>query len=332
MTKPRVSVLIDQTALNRGVMSPAAWARLRARCRVQFSSVDPFDAVTLRRTIRDADAVVTSWGTPRLSRDLLDLAPRLKLIAHAAGSIRPVVSDEVWERKIWVTSAAPAIAANVAEYAVGCLILGLRRLMANRQHVAAHRWGLDHESGRMKSLAGARIGVVGAGYVGRKVIELLRAFQPQIAVYDPFLSRRQADELGVAKLGLLRLAAWSDAVTLHAPELPQTRGMIGVDFIRALRPHSLLVNTARGSLIDEPALVERLRRGDLAAMLDVTDPEPPARANPLRRLPNVLLTPHVAGAGDFGRLGELAVSEVERVLAGERPQHAISREKMESMA
>ncbi len=332
MTKPCVSVLIDQTALARGVMSPTAWKTLRALCRVQFRPVNHLDEAVLRRVIKGADAVLTSWGTPRLSRELLDLAPRLKVIAHAAGSIRPIVSDEIWERRIWVTSAAPAIAANVAEYAVGCLILGLRRLMANGQHVRANRWGLDHESGRMKSLAGARIGVVGAGYVGRQVIKLLRPFQPEIAVCDPFLSRREADELGIRKMDLLRLAAWADAVTLHAPELPQTRGMIGAKFIRALRPHSLFVNTARGSLVDEPALVKRLQRGDLAAILDVTEPEPPLRLNPLRRLPNVLLTPHVAGAGDFGRLGELAVGEVERVLAGQRPQYAISHEKLLSMA
>lgn len=332
MAKPIVTVLINQLSLSRGVVNAPTWRRLRRLARVRFAKVEQFKPGQAARLLKDSEAVVTSWGSPRLDATLLAAAPKLKIIAHAAGSVRPVVSPEVWAKNIVVTSSAAAIARNVAEYAVGCLALGLRRLMANVGHVRAGRWSLDHETGRMRTIQGSRIGVVGAGFVGRRVIELLQPFGPEIGVYDPMLTTEAAAKLGVKKMNLIALARWSHAVTLHAPEIPETNRMIDARFIAALPPNALLVNTARGKLVDEAALITRLKRGDLAAMLDVTDPEPPARTSPLHRLPNVLLTPHVAGAGDFGYLGDYAVTEVERVLGGEPPRYPVTEAMLSKMA
>jgi phosphoglycerate dehydrogenase-like enzyme len=147
---------------------------------------------------------------------------------------------------------------------------------------------------------------------------LLQAFAVRVLVYDPFISADEAALVGAQKVELDELLRRADIVSLHAPAKPETHHLLNAERLALMKDNALLINTARGSLIDEPALVNELSRGRFFAFLDVTDPEPPAAGSPLRRLDNVVVMPHIAGCiENCGRMGELAVEELRRFFAGE---------------
>jgi len=288
----------------------------------------------MRSLLADADACIASWGTPRFTEAVLESAPRLKLIAYSAGSVKPIVSEAVWERGIKVTTSAPAIAIDVAEFTIGLMIVALKRVLQFGEKTRIGLWRDKVEESKAKELYGLKIGIVGAGFVGRNVIRLLKNFEVSILVYDPYLSEEEAEELGVRKTSLEELMATSDVVSLHAPSLPQTYHMIDASKIKLLKDGAILINTARGALVDEDALVEELKTGRIFACIDVTDPEPPSPESPLRSLPNVLLTPHIAGsiANGLHRVGRYAIEEIYRMSRGEPLRYEIRREMLDRMA
>ncbi|MFD5347983.1 hydroxyacid dehydrogenase, partial [Streptomyces anulatus] len=162
------------------------------------------------------------------------------------------------------------------------------------------------------------VGIVGASRIGRRVIELLRPFDLDVLLFDPYVDAGTAARLGAEQVGLDELCARSRIVSVHAPELPATRHMIGAAQLAAMPDGATLINTSRGSLIDGDALLPELVSGRLNAVLDVTEPEVPPASSPLYDLPNVLLTPHVAGSlGDeIHRLADFALDEVARYASG----------------
>lgn len=327
--KKVVSILINESTSNI-LLAPADLRRLRNVASVRFETLKSLTESDARRLIAGADAVVTGWGTPQMTASILDHAPRLRLIAHAAGSVKSLISDDVWARGIRVTTAAPAIATSVAEFTLGMMIAGLSRAFPLSSLTREGQWP---GGGRGKGLCGITIGIIGAGFVGRRVISLLRQFPVTILLHDPCLTAREASRLGTRKTTLERLAKASDVISLHAPSLPSTRHMMDVQIFRLMKPNVIFVNTSRGALVAEAALAARLRRNrDMQAFLDVTDPEPPARNNPLRKLANVVLTPHIAGFGANFRQGELAVTEIERFVKGQRPLYPVTREALARMA
>ena len=179
------------------------------------------------------------------------------------------------------------------------------------------------------------IGIVGASLIGRRVIQLLDAFPHlDVALYDPFVSSDEADELGVTKLELTELCAASDILSIHAPALATTHHMIGAEQLAALRDGATVINTARGWLLDHDALITHLTSGRLRAVLDVTDPEPLPDDSVLRTLPNVYLTPHLAGTqgSELGRMAEYAAEEVRRWSAGEPGLNEVHKEQLDRLA
>ncbi|MBM3496170.1 MAG: hydroxyacid dehydrogenase, partial [Armatimonadetes bacterium] len=181
---------------------------------------------------------------------------------------------------------------------------------------------------------GKTVSLIGCGYVGRCFRELLRPFDCPVLVADPFMSDAQAEELGVARAPLAEALLRADVVSLHAPDVPETRGMIGPRELAMLRDGCVLLNTARGRIIDTDALTAEAGTGRILAALDVTDPEPLPEDHPLRRMANVLLTPHVAGptTDDLPRLGEMAVADLGLILRGERPRYPISLDDYDRMS
>ncbi|MFE0423331.1 hydroxyacid dehydrogenase [Streptomyces sp. NPDC058953] len=274
---------------------------------------DPSPAV--RDALATADALLTCWGAPLLDTSALAAAPRLKAVVHAAGSVRGHITAACWERGVAVSSAASANAVPVAEYTLGAILLAGKRVLSSARRYAElrapHDWGAE--------LAGAgdqhrTVGVVGASRVGRRVIGLLRPFGREVLLYDPYTSATEAAGLGAVPVGLDELCARSGIVSVHAPELPETRRLIDARRLALLPDGATLINTARGSLVDEEALVRELVSGRLYAVLDVTEPEVPAPDSPLYSLPNVLLTPHLAGSlgPELHRLADAALDELER--------------------
>jgi phosphoglycerate dehydrogenase-like enzyme len=317
MTRPVIAISIGQSNYSR-MFNAAAWRALDAFADViHHPGPDPADKAALLRLLPPADACITSWDVAPLDADVLAAAPRLRAMAHMGGSVKRFVSDAVWARGLHVTSAAPALARDVAETTVGLMIVAAKRIWPLGQHVREGGWR-ESPAWPARELHSSVVGLVGAGNVGRHVIELLRPFQPTVLLYDPFVSAEEAAALGVTRVDLPELARRADIVSLHAPAKPDTFHLLSRELLSAMQDQAVIVNTARGALIDEAALIDELAQGRLFAFLDVTDPEPPAPDSPLRRLPNVVVTPHLAGCiHDCGRVGELAVEELRRFFAGE---------------
>jgi phosphoglycerate dehydrogenase-like enzyme len=178
------------------------------------------------------------------------------------------------------------------------------------------------------------VGIVGASTIGRLVVERLKGFDVVIVLYDPTLTEAEVAKLGARKVSLDDLMRLSDVVSLHAPVLPATVGMIAQEQLSAMRTGATLVNTARGELVDHAALRKELLSGRLNAMLDVTSPEPLPAGDALYNLPNVLLTPHIAGSmgTELHRMTEYAVGEIERFASGASPRYPVRPDELATMA
>ena len=271
------------------------------------------------RLLADAEVILTSWGAPRMDEAFLNAAPGLRAVFHGAGSIRSFATPEFWRRGIIVTSAADANAVPVAEYTFATILLALKAFW---QYAARTRtgqgWG-DHTR-EIGGTYGSTVGLISCGTIARKVIARLADCDVHCIVYDPFLSDREAAALAVEPCSLRELFRRADVVSLHTPELPETKGLITGELLDSLKRGATFINTARGALVREVEMIEVLRRRpDLQAVLDVCDPEPPAPDSPLLTLPNVVLTPHIAGSmgPECRRLGRCMVDEMHRYVTGE---------------
>lgn len=321
--KPTVAIAIGRQNDAR-MFTAKAWAALEQFAQViHHPGPGPAAKADLLALLPLADAVITSWDVAALDADVLAAAPNLRAMAHMGSSVKRFVSAGVWARGISVTSAGLALAIDVAETTLGLMIVGLKRAWPLGRHVAAGGWRQTPwwPAGEM---FGREIGIIGASNVGRHVIKLLQNFAVQVLVYDPFISSEDAARIGAEKVDLEDLLRRADVVSLHAPATPDTLHILDARRLALMKEDALLINTARGTLIDEPALIRELEKGRFFAFLDVTDPEPPALDSPLRRLDNVVVLPHIAGCiENCGRMGELAVEELRRFFAGEPPIYPI---------
>jgi phosphoglycerate dehydrogenase-like enzyme len=283
--------------------------------------VDELDSPSTRARMATVEVLLTSWGAPRLTPERLAAAPALRAVFHAAGSVRPLISNELWRRGIQVTSAADANAIPVAEYTLAAIIFAAKKapFLAADPDVAYRGW--SHLTG-YGDLSNYRrtIGIVGFSRIGRRVIDLLRCLDlAACLVADPHADADEVKQAGGSLLDLHAMLPRSEILSLHAPALPDTRHLIGATELALLPDYATVINTARGSLIDPEALAAECRSGRLFAILDVTEPEPLPIDAPLRQIPNVMVTPHIAGSkgSEIGRLTDLALDELSRWVADE---------------
>jgi phosphoglycerate dehydrogenase-like enzyme len=239
---------------------------------------------------------------------------------HTAGSVKGHVTEACWQRGLQVTSAAAANAVPVAEYTLAAVLFANKRVLPARDGYRRIRDGGADWQTRLADAGNyrRRVGILGASRVGRQVIGLLRPFDLEVLVSDPFLDPDEAAALGARPVPLPELFRDSDVVSVHAPSLHSTDGLVSRALLAAMPDGATLVNTARGSLIDQQALEQELVAGRLNAVLDVTSPEPLPAASPLYDLPNVLLTPHIAGSmgNELRRMADFALDELERWTKG----------------
>ena len=286
--------------------------------------------------LAEVEILVGHWGCPPLDAAVLDRAPKLAMFAYGAGTVKMQVTDAVWDRDLVVTSGADANGEPVAEFTLAAI------LMANKDVF----WRAD----RMKGGAGwdrpegaapvgnwdKTIGIVAASLIGRRVIELLAPF-PHLSpiVFDPFFTADAAAELGAEKVDdLTDLCRRSHILSIHAPALPSTLHLVGAEQLAALPDGATVLNTARGMVLDHDALLTELRSGRLCAVLDVTDPEPLPADSELFSLPNVVLTPHLAGSQgtELRRMADWVCDEVERFAAGRPPRNPVTRDMIDRTA
>jgi phosphoglycerate dehydrogenase-like enzyme len=283
--------------------------------------------------LAEAEVILSGWGAPAMDGGFLAAAPNLRVVFYGAGSIRRVATPAFWERGLRITSAYAANAVPVSEYALAAILFSLKR----GWHFAfsARRERALPRQGQVPGAYGSAVGLVSLGMVGRLVRERLRPFDLRVVAYDPFVTPEEAHALGVDLMSLEDLFASSDVVSLHVPLLPETEGMILGSHLASMKRNATLINTSRGAVVREGEMVEVLgKRPDLWAVLDVTHPEPPEPDSPLYDLPNVVLTPHIAGSlgSECRRMGRLVVEELRRYVAGEPLEHEITRERAALMA
>lgn len=337
MADPIISVLLTGKT-RRMMLDDAAVAQLKALGEVRWSGdPDTLSASDADRLLDGATACLTGWGTPAFHPALRQRHAGLSLIAHSAGSVRKLTPPQLFDDGIRVTHAASMIAASVAEFVVAEALLAMRGI--HRLHHGLRHGGewLDVRDSVPQRLLGSQtVGIVGGGYVGRAVIRLLVPFGCRVLVADPMMDEAAAVRLGVTLVALEALLAQSDVVSMHAPYLPTTHGMIGARQLSLLRAGALFINTARASLVDEAALLAEISSGRIRAALDVFESEPLPVDSPFRNpaLTNVTISPHAAGHTDDGHLnqGRAMVEEIGRHLRGEPLRYEVSRAMLDSMA
>ncbi|MEV0039170.1 hydroxyacid dehydrogenase [Streptomyces sp. NPDC050804] len=318
------------------VLGPAALTALRAVCDLAPPPVlDDFTTDRARATLADIELLVTGWGCPPLDAAVLETAPRLRAVVHTAGSVRGHITEACWERGIEVSSAAAANALPVAEYTVAMILLsGKRALERARDHRAARRRPEAPRTSAEVGNYGRTVGILSASLIGRRVIELLRPYDLRVLLHDPYVDDEEAAALGVRRVDLGELFALSDTVSVHTPLLPATRGLVSRELLLSMRRDGVLINTARGAVIDQDALVDVLRAERIRAVLDVTDPDELPPDHPLWECENAVITPHLAGSegNELRRLADLAVGEAARWAAGDGFAHPVRRERLAFLA
>lgn len=327
IAKPSVVLVMDERT-RRALISENIARQLGDVATVNTAeSVTDFADPTFDRVLAAADILLTCWGAPPIDAAALARMPQLRAIVHAAGSIKHLIGPEVFQRNIRVTSAAEVNAIPVAEFTLATIILAAKRVRSfirtQQETGAGNPWDLPvTDVGNYRRT----IGVVGASRVGRRVLDLLRTIDAQVLLADPTLTPESAQHLPAQLVDLDDLCRRSDIITLHAPDLPETHHMLDKDRLALLRDGAIVINTARGSLIDTVALTAEVESGRISAVLDVTDPEPLPADSPLRQLPNVVLTPHVAGSlgNELQRLAQTAVGEIVAFVADQPPHYPVN--------
>lgn len=312
---------------------PALREEIASRAELAPDIITPDGWAAHAAVLRDVEVLFATWDMPVLDEAFLAAAPRLRAVFYAAGSVKRFATPAAFARGVIICGAWAANAIPVAEYTLAAILLSLKRAWPY------FRWTPEQiTAGQRLPCAGAyhsTVGLVSLGAIGQAVARHLSRFDLRVLAYDPFLSPDKAQDLGVSLVPLEELFRQSDVVSIHTPWLPETEKMITGPLIRSMRPGAALINTSRGAVVDEPALCDALRdRPDLTAVLDVTWPEPPAPGSPLLTLPNVFLTPHIAGSldGEVARMGRWMADEFLRFLSGQPLRHQITQEMLPRMA
>lgn len=303
--------------------------------------VDIYAPVQTREAIREnlsllnqVEVVFSGWGGPLMDEAFLSAAPNLKAVFYGAGSIRNIVTQAFWERDIIITSAYAANGIPVAEFTLSqilfCLKLGWQFAVSIKGE-GKYPTIKPVVPGAYKST----VGIISLGMIGRYVCEMLKYFDVKVIAYDPYIKEESAQELGVRLCSLHEIFSQADVVSLHTPWLKETEGMITREHFVSMKPNASFINTARGAVVKEDEMIQVLKeRPDLMAILDVTHPEPPKPESALYTLPNVILTPHIAGSMNMecNRMGRYMVEELRRYILGEDLNWQISREKAAILA
>ncbi|MGK3949558.1 hydroxyacid dehydrogenase [Microbacterium sp. K2] len=318
--RPHAIAAMNPPALAENLFGPHR-ARLSGLVDISAEVLTDFDSDIASHLIGDVEILLAGWGCPRVDRDMLDRMPNLRAVVFAGGTASAVLDTvEAARRGIVFTNAGEGNAQAVAEYTAATIVLAGKRARYAEQIYREGRTFVDRETDLIDSgNFGRTVGLVGASRIGRRVAQLLQSTDLRVLIYDPYASEEEIVSLGGLKVALDDLLAGSDIVSLHAPATPETEHMVASRELAMMRDGAVLINTARGSLIDHDALRVHLRAGRIDAILDVTEPEPLAADDELWTLPNVTLTPHIAGAtgNELHRLGRDVVDEVARYVAGD---------------
>ena len=332
----RANILIAmRPALYQQLFAPAQQERLRALGNLTAQEEGGnLTQAQLAAMIRAQDIVITCWGTPSFSDDVLASADRLKLIAHSAGTIKRLLPPAVFAEGRRVTHAAAAMAIPVAETTLLLILLCLRRFHKIDRAFKEEGWASARALTPGIELAGTRIGVIGAGHTGRELIKKLNSLDAELWLYDPYQSESEAEAMGARKVDLETLLRECPVITLQAPVTAETQGMLGARQFGWMQDGAIFINTARPCLLDQEALLAELQSGRISAALDVFETEPLPNDSLFRQMDNVIITPHIASVTHQARhrQGEIITDEIDRFLQDGKLRYEVTRAMLDTMA
>lgn len=329
--RPRVLLACNQHVRDTYI-DPAAVARLETfadwdwfACDgggIYDTNDDPAAAQALSERLKPYDGIVVCHGAPTLTDDVLNGAPNLRFIGELEGDrfASRIDLEAAWQREIRTVDVTNGSSYPVSEWALGLILVCMRNGGAHfRSMIAGQTTRDQHADIPMPGqLTGKRVGLIGGGHMARRLIQLLRPFDVEIWVHDPYLPREMAEAVGFVQTSLDNVLSQCHVVVCLVPLTPGTQGLIGQAEIDKLAPGTVFVNVSRGPVVDSAALIERLRRGDIIAGLDVFDPEPIPPESEILQLPNVFLSPHIGyHTGEAYRpFFALMVDEMDRFFHG----------------
>lgn len=284
--------------------------------------------------LKEAEVIFSGWHMTKMDKEFLDAAPNLKAVFYAAGTVKYFVTDEFWKRNIVLCSAYAANAVPVAEFTLAQILSCLKRQNFYASEIKKNRTFVPLQcdvSGCFRS----KVGIISYGEISKIVINLLKNFDINIYLNSGFVSYDDAEKLGVKLANLETIFRECDVVSLHSPLNERTTGMITGHHFEIMKQGASFINTARGAIVKEDEMISVLKnRNDIFAMLDVTHPEPPAKESPLYDLPNVFITPHIAGSvcSECKRMAVYMISEFNRFRNNEPLQWQITKEKLQYLA
>lgn len=318
--KPVAMAVMAPPELFSKLFSTAAMSTLDRLVDLRGPVFKDFSTPGAQAALADVEVLITGWGCPKIDGDVLSAAPKLRAIIHAGGVIAGNIGPIPAGRRIVGSNAGEANGRPVAEYTLAMILLANKQAFESARMYAERRSPIDREqefprAGNYQKT----VGLVGASRIGRQVAKLLRPFDLDVVIHDPYLDEAEAAALGVTLLPLQELMTRSDIVSLHVPVTSETTAMIGASELASMKDGATLINTARGEVLDQAALEKELASGRINAILDVAVPDVLPPEHPFYELPNVMLTPHIAGSmgTELLRMGDHVVAEMERYVKGE---------------
>lgn len=285
--------------------------------------------------ISDCDLYVTTWDCPPLDNEILKYAPNIKLLCHLCGTVVPVISDEMWQKGIRVISGNDYFAESVAEGTIAYMLTALREIPKYSYNLKVKKqW--KNNSDPTNGLLGKTVGIVSYGAIAKHLVRMLQVFKVKIKVYD-IVQIPEEDKIkyGVEQVSLEELFATSDVVTVHTPYNDSTYHLIDEKLLSLIKKGGLFVNTSRGPVIDQAALVKQLNSGRFSAILDVYEKEPPEKDDPIFNCPNLIMVPHMGGPTTNLRqliTHDLLIEAKEFIDNGGELKHEITKAKAEQMS
>jgi phosphoglycerate dehydrogenase-like enzyme len=271
---------------------------------------------------------------PQLTAAQLDRLPKLEAVFYAAGSVK-AFAPPFLQRGIVVCSSWAANAVAVAEFCLAQILLACKGYFRNTRDCRTPAGNNKKAAFHGQGTYGEKVAIIGAGQVGRRLIDLLRPFRLKVLVVDPYLSEPEAEDLGVSKATVEEAFREAYVVSNHLPNLPELQHVLDGRLFASMRSDATFINTGRGAQVNEPELIAVLReRPDLMALLDVTDPEPAPAGSDFYALPNVQLSSHLAGAhnDEVVRMADAMIEEFRRWQSGEPLLYSVSLSMLEKMA
>lgn len=302
--------------VEQGILEAAGFQVVSGQCKTPE---------TLIPLVRDADAVITQFAP--IKADVIAAMQKAKVIVRYGIGVDNVDLEAARQRGIPVCNVPDYCIDEVADHTLAFILGATRQVVANTNHVRAGNWGLPFGLDQMKTLRDQTVGIVGFGRIGREVVARLAPFKCRRLVFDPVVPADTIRAAGCEPADLATIIAESDILTLHCPSTAQTRRLVNKSSIAQMKRGSILINLARGDLVETDALVEALQSGQLgAAAIDVCDPEPIPAGHPLRQLPNVIVASHIASASvkAVRTLRETAAGLAAKALRGEKLPNVVN--------